>query len=474
MILFHLRYLILALSLFLLTTAEVLGQDLRSPESWVQSAQGSDFSIVVERERDSVLFVFHQQDLLIHSDHSLFPYIKQVHEGSQFFGYVLDYDIHGLDYSSILSDESNRNILTSRDIAYFGNETYQAEFFANRSMILRVRNKVRRKESFSLAVLSDTGWHGGVFDMVLDQSTLLNLASENSFTLCSLLNDVSFFERGGSSLRGFGDESVSDALKEIGLSCTTDFELVQASPAPPPSDYTNSGANEPRLLQAASGTAFAVTSDGVLVTNNHVIEGCEDVRVHTNGSQAAAKVLSRDPGNDLALIKVDFHPTAVFPLATGDLQILEEIYVAGYPFGENLSSSVKVTKGIVSSLTGLGNNFSNIQIDAAIQPGNSGGPIFDEQGNVRGVAVATLDIQYAIERFDTIPQNTNFGIKANIVSNMLSSNGLRAKGPNTQPMSTTQLGTLATDATYFLSCWMTREKMQEMSSSRVLFRNIEQ
>ena len=65
--------------------------------------------------------------------------------------------------------------------------------------------------------------------------------------------------------------------------------------------------------------------------------------------------------------------------------------MAGYPFGRKISGSVKVTKGIVSSLTGAGNNFSNIQIDAAINPGNSGGPIIDaESGNVIGVTVATV------------------------------------------------------------------------------------
>ena len=151
---------------------------------------------------------------------------------------------------------------------------------------------------------------------------------------------------------------------------------------------------------------------------------------------------------------------------------MQDIYVAGYPFGVNLSSSVKVTKGIVSSLTGLGNNFSNIQIDAAIQPGNSGGPIFDDSGNVLGVAVATLDIEYALDRFDAIPQNTNFGIKANIVSNLLSSNGIETTEPSTSAISTTQLGALATDATYYLSCWMTTAQIQEMSSTKVLFNEL--
>lgn len=226
------------------------------------------------------------------------------------------------------------------------------------------------------------------------------------------------------------------------------------------------------LLQAASGSGFSVTYDGYLVTNNHVIEGCEAVRVHSNGRIIDATVISRDPGNDLAVLKADFRPSAVFALRESNPQLMQDIYVAGYPFGVNLSSSVKVTKGIVSSLTGLGNNFSNIQIDAAIQPGNSGGPIFDDNGNVLGVAVSSLDIEYALDKFDAIPQNTNFGIKANIVSNLLSSNGIETTGPSTAAISTTQLGALATDATYYLSCWMTTAQIQKMSSTKVLFNEL--
>ena len=226
------------------------------------------------------------------------------------------------------------------------------------------------------------------------------------------------------------------------------------------------------LIQAASGSGFSVSYDGYLVTNNHVIEGCENVRVHSQGRIIDATVISRDPGNDLAVLKADFRPAAVFALRESYPQLMQDIYVAGYPFGVNLSSSVKVTKGIVSALTGLGNNFSNIQIDAAIQPGNSGGPIFDDSGNVLGVAVSSLDIEYALDKFDAIPQNTNFGIKANIVSNLLSSNGIETTEPSTAAISTTQLGALATDATYYLSCWMTTAQIQQMSSTKVLFNEL--
>ena len=233
------------------------------------------------------------------------------------------------------------------------------------------------------------------------------------------------------------------------------------------------------LLQAASGSGFAVSYDGHIVTNNHVIDGCENVRVHSKGSMVDAVVVSRDPLNDLAVIRADFNPAAIFAIDNSNPQLMQEIYVAGYPFGQNVSSSLKVTRGIVSALTGIGNNFSNIQIDAAIQPGNSGGPIFNQDGNVIGVAVATLDVAIALEAFGTIPQNTNFGIKANVVSSFLASNSIESVSPanpgffsNTTEMSTAELGRLATDATYYLSCWMTTAQIQEMSSTKVLFNEL--
>ena len=463
------------LSILLVSLAGgVYGQSIRSADSVLQNVRGSDFSVLVEEERDSVLFVFHQQNLLIHSDHSMYSWTRQTHEGSEYLGYVLDYNINGSSYESLLRDQANQRKLTSRDISYLGTENYQAVFITNRNMVLEVRNKVRRRESFSMAVLSETAWHGQVYDMLLNESNLLNLASDNSFTLCSLLSDISYFERRENSLKGFETESISDLLKERGLSCTTDFELVQASPPPPLNNYTNAETNESVLLQAASGTAFAVSYEGHIITNNHVIEGCENVRLHRNGTVVDAVVVSRDPLNDLAVIQADFTPSTVFPIDNSNPQLMQDIYVAGYPFGENISSSLKVTRGIVSSLTGLGDNFSNMQIDAAIQPGNSGGPIFDEGGNVIGVAVATLDVAVALEEFGTIPQNTNFGVKANVVSNFLVSNGVEPVESNTTPMSTSELGQLATDATYYLSCWMTTAQIQQMSSTKVMFQDLGQ
>ena len=169
------------------------------------------------------------------------------------------------------------------------------------------------------------------------------------------------------------------------------------------------------------------------------------------------------------MLKADFTPEAVFPLSAERPEILQDIYVAGYPFGMNVSTSVKVTKGIVSSLTGIGNNFSEIQIDAALQSGNSGGPILDDYGNVVGVAVSKLDVKFALDNFGAIPENTNFGIKAGVVGGILDSSGVDAPSANKTAISKYELGKRISRGTYYISCWMTMAQIEAMRTRKVMF-----
>ena len=112
-------------------------------------------------------------------------------------------------------------------------------------------------------------------------------------------------------------------------------------------------------------------------------------------------IISQDKINDLALLQTKVTPKAKLKFASENPYLLQDIIAAGFPFGESISSTIKVTKGVVSSLSGLGDNSGQIQIDAALQPGNSGGPIIDENGNVVGVAVAKLDLEKSIESLES-------------------------------------------------------------------------
>ncbi|MDC0181548.1 serine protease [Candidatus Thioglobus sp.] len=236
----------------------------------------------------------------------------------------------------------------------------------------------------------------------------------------------------------------------------------------PKSNYANSA----ELIPAASGSGFAISSDGYIVTNNHVIEGCSNVEIIDRGQTIPANLISFDINNDLALLKSNFSPLSYFPLSRKNPYALMEIYVAGYPFGYDLSTPVKITRGIVSSLAGLGNNFSQMQIDAAIQPGNSGGPILDEKGNVVGVAVSKLDLEQMIEAYGVVPEGTNFGIKSNVVINFLESNNIMLIDVNTKDLPKQELGKKITDGTYYISCLMTMAQINNMKERKVMFSDL--
>ena len=222
-------------------------------------------------------------------------------------------------------------------------------------------------------------------------------------------------------------------------------------------------------IKAASGTGFFITKAGHIVTNNHVIDQCNLVNAYYKGDAKLLKVLAVDRKNDLAILKAELRPDDTFPVAKDDGILLEEIYVAGYPFGKSISGSVKVTKGVISSLSGLGNNYSNIQIDASLQPGNSGGPIINKKGNVVGVAVAKLDYKKVIEAFNTIPENTNFGVKSSTLNQFLNANKVSADAPRGSEMSIKDIAEKIEKATVYLDCWMTAEKIQELKSKRAFF-----
>ena len=227
-----------------------------------------------------------------------------------------------------------------------------------------------------------------------------------------------------------------------------------------------------KTYAVSSGTGFFINRSGNIISNNHVIDQCSTVKVHYKGTGQKVEVLATDRANDLSLMKVNFKPDDYFPIANEDAELLEDIYVAGYPFGKVVSSSVKVTKGVVSALTGIGNNYSNIQIDAALQPGNSGGPIINQKGNVIGVAVAKLDYKKVIKDFGAIPEGTNFGIKSSTVNQFLKANNINSSSTNWMEMSKKDIGTKIKKSTVYLNCWMTAEKIQQLKTRKAFFPDI--
>jgi S1-C subfamily serine protease/Holliday junction resolvasome RuvABC ATP-dependent DNA helicase subunit len=169
----------------------------------------------------------------------------------------------------------------------------------------------------------------------------------------------------------------------------------------------------------SNGTGFFVAPDGYVVTNAHVVEGCNAPKVVCGSAgPVAAQVLARDAANDLALLKVEAGSDRVASLRAG-VRIGEEIAAFGYPLQGMLSTGGNFTVGNVSSLAGIQNDSRHIQISAPIQPGNSGGPVIDQCGNVIGVVVSFLGAHNK-----GAAQNVNFAININVLTAFLNSHGV--------------------------------------------------
>ena len=209
------------------------------------------------------------------------------------------------------------------------------------------------------------------------------------------------------------------------------------------------------ILPASSGSGFFVSNSGHIVTNYHVTESCSQVKVHYKGDQIDAKVLANDKVNDLTVMKLDIDVEQFYPLSNKDAGLLEEIIIAGFPLGKNVSSSIKISKGIVSSLAGFNDNYSNFQTDAALNQGNSGGPVINQRGNVVGVAVANFGKKEGVESF-------NFGIKSSTLKSFLSSNSVNLIDPKEELMKTNELAKLVTNATVYVECWMPLQAILEL------------
>jgi serine protease Do len=146
----------------------------------------------------------------------------------------------------------------------------------------------------------------------------------------------------------------------------------------------------PSGRQLGSGSGFIIRKDGVVLTNNHVVEGAKEITIAlSEGHEYPAKVLGRDPKTDLAVLKID--AKTELPVARlGDsdaLKVGEWVVAIGNPFGLDNT----VTAGIVSAkgrAIGSGPYDQFIQTDAPINPGNSGGPLFNERGEVIGINTA--------------------------------------------------------------------------------------
>lgn len=187
-----------------------------------------------------------------------------------------------------------------------------------------------------------------------------------------------------------------------------------------PRETRGSGStSDESLTVKGSGTGFVITRDGYILTCQHVVNGAGIIKVAANDVLYPAKVVREDKSNDLALLKINgnFTPLAFSPERTAKMG--QEAFTLGFPNPDLQGVSPKLTRGEVSSLAGYQDDVRLFQISIPVQPGNSGGPLLDNNGNVIGVIVAMLNAATAFKYSGSLPQNVNYALKAPYVEALL-------------------------------------------------------
>ncbi|MDP2188353.1 MAG: S1C family serine protease [Sphingobacteriaceae bacterium] len=171
------------------------------------------------------------------------------------------------------------------------------------------------------------------------------------------------------------------------------------------------------------GTCFAISKEGYFLTNFHVIENGGNVSIFLKHNlevkEFKADVVLKDEINDIAVLKIadkDFTNYENIPYRLiENSKIGENIFTMGYPISNIMGENLKYTNGSISALSGIKDDIRFYQISAPIQPGNSGGPLFNINGDIIGITTAKLNSQaVGIEI-----QNVNYAIKAIYINNVL-------------------------------------------------------
>ena len=221
-----------------------------------------------------------------------------------------------------------------------------------------------------------------------------------------------------------------------------------------------------KAKQNEIGSGFYVSKFRHIVTNQHVVNQCMKITVgESMSTQIPADLVASDKRNDLAILQTISMELAsadtksfvqklaiqIVPVLSGGLMRSEdvvggeEIFVAGYPLGNMVSDQMKLDDGIVSATKGMDNDVSQFIVSSDIKRGNSGGPVYDNKGNIVGVAVSRLNVN----RTD----NINFAIKGSTVKQFLSAHNVPTKWSNRKNrIDTKELYKIASKQTVMVVC----------------------
>ncbi len=170
-----------------------------------------------------------------------------------------------------------------------------------------------------------------------------------------------------------------------------------------------------------TGTGFLITDDGYLITNEHVAHEDSNVRVLTADGELLAKVVKVDRANDLTLLKVRGTFTALPLSSSRGVRLGATVATIGFPNTGLQGFAPKLAKGEIASLSGAQDDVRYFQISVPVQPGNSGGALVDDRGNVVGVVAAKLSQKAALATSGELAENVNYAVKSSYLLSFLES-----------------------------------------------------
>lgn len=246
-------------------------------------------------------------------------------------------------------------------------------------------------------------------------------------------------------------------VKEKGLDATaaSDFTVPKQVAA----KDTPNGPPKPGKTGSQTGTGFVISAAGHIITNHHVVDGCVgDIKGNLTGAAPAVlRVVSSDPANDMALLQGPADSFKRFAkIRERSIRSGDPVTAIGYPLHGLLTSDFTVTTGIVSSLSGIKNDSRFLQISAAVQPGNSGGPLLDGSGQIVGMVAAKLNALALLRATGNIPENINFAIKTGAIRDFLDNSVVAYEtAPAGAELKTSDIADAARAYTHLISCTAT-------------------
>ena len=217
--------------------------------------------------------------------------------------------------------------------------------------------------------------------------------------------------------------------KEVFKKQMTSYQIAEAQrlakafvPRPEMTGSKEGVLADDRLTPKSSGTGFFISSDGYVITAAHVVEGAVKIKVLTQAGLLPAKLHTKLVDEDVAVLKIDVKGYSALPIKSSrGVKIGAEVFTVGFPNIGLQGFEPKFTKGNISSLAGMQDDPKHFQISVPVQPGNSGGPLVDEWGNVVGVVVAKLNEKTTMELTGSLPQSVNYALKSSFTLALLES-----------------------------------------------------